>query len=205
MPGSLAAVQIEALSIDGAWLCTPQAHTDDRGVFVEWFRGDALAAATGRAFDIVQANHSVSRRGVVRGIHFADVPPGQAKYVYCPRGAVIDIVVDVRVGSPTYGAHHALRLDEMQRQGVFVAEGLGHGFCALTEDADVTYLLSSTYDPAAEHGIDPFDPALGLPWPTDVGELLLSEKDRVAPTLAVARDGGVLPTYDDCRARYAAL
>ncbi|MDT7802130.1 MAG: 5-epimerase, partial [Actinomycetota bacterium] len=121
---------------------------------------------------------------------------GQAKYVYCPRGAVLDLVVDLRVGSPTFGRHAAVRLDDVTRTGVFVSEGLGHAFCALTDDADVTYLLSTTYDPGAEHGVNPLDPDLALPWPDDVGELLLSDKDRGAPGLIEARDAGALPSYD---------
>jgi dTDP-4-dehydrorhamnose 3,5-epimerase len=201
----LDAVQIEPLDIDGAWVCSPPQYDDSRGTFLEWFRGDRLSAATGRRFDVVQANHSVSRRGVVRGIHFADVPPGQAKYVYCPRGAVLDVVVDLRVGSPTYGEHRAVRLDDTDRRGIYIGEGLGHGFCALTDDADVTYLLSTTYDPAAEHGVDPLDPALALPWPTDLGPLALSDKDRSAPSLDAAADAGLLPSYDACTARYAEL
>jgi dTDP-4-dehydrorhamnose 3,5-epimerase len=196
-------MDIEAFGISGAWVCTPRSHADDRGLFLEWFRGDVLAAETGRRFDVVQANHSVSRRGVVRGIHFADVPPGQAKYVYCPRGAVLDVVVDLRVGSPTYGEHRAVRLDDTDRRGLFIAEGLGHGFCALTDEVDVTYLLSTTYDPAAEHGVDPLDPELSLPWPSDLGDLSLSDKDRAAPSLADARATGLLPAYDTCLARYA--
>ena len=198
-------MDIAALPIDGAWTFTPRQHADDRGVFLEWFRGDRLAETLGRRFDVVQANHSVSARGVIRGLHFADVPPGQAKYVYCPRGAVLDVIVDLRVGSPTYGEHHAVRLDDTDRRGVFIAEGLGHAFCALTEMADLTYLISTTYDPAAEHGVHPLDPALGLPWPTDTGPPQLSDKDRAAPGLDEARQAGLLPTYDACRARYAAL
>src|SRR5947209_18016268 len=104
-------MDVEPLPIAGAWVLTPKQYGDDRGTFLEWFRADHLEAATGRAFAVRQANHSVSARGVVRGVHFADVPPGQAKLVYCPRGAVLDIVVDVRAGSPTYGEHVAVRHD----------------------------------------------------------------------------------------------
>lgn len=198
-------MDIAALPIDGAWTTSPRQHTDDRGVFLEWFRRDRLAEAIGRRFDVVQANHSVSARGVIRGVHFADVPPGQAKYVYCSRGAILDVVVDLRLGSPTYGECRAVRLDDVDRRGIFIAEGLGHAFCALTDTADVTYLLSTTYDPAAEHGVDPLDPALALPWPADLGPPSLSDKDRTAPTLDEARRLGLLPSFDACRARYDAL
>jgi dTDP-4-dehydrorhamnose 3,5-epimerase len=194
----VAGVDISALPIAGAWALTPRQFADERGTFLEWFRADLLEAATGLAFAVRQANHSVSARGVVRGVHFADVPPGQAKLVYCPRGAVLDLVVDVRAGSPTFGAHAAVRLDDVDRRCVFIAEGLGHAFVALDDDSSVTYLTSTTYNPAAERAVSPIDPALGLPWPLPPGELTLSPKDAAAPTLAEALAGGWLPSYDDC-------
>ena len=187
-------MQIDALDIAGAWLVQPKVHADDRGAFLEWFRADHLAAAVGTPFSVAQANHSISGRGVVRGVHFADVPPGQAKYVYCPSGAVLDVVVDLRVGSPTFGRHEAVRLDEENRRAVFIAEGLGHAFCALTDDTAVTYLVSSVFDPAVEHGVSPLDPELALPWPADV-PLRLSPKDEAAPSLAEAARTGLLPRY----------
>ncbi|MGH3450350.1 MAG: dTDP-4-dehydrorhamnose 3,5-epimerase family protein, partial [Haloechinothrix sp.] len=153
---------------------------------------------------VAQTNHSVSRRGVIRGVHFADTPPGQAKYVYCPRGALLDVVVDVRAGSPTFGAWDAVRLDDKDFRAVYLAEGLGHAFVALAEDTVMAYLCSTAYNPVAEHGITPLDPALGLPWPTDL-EPVLSQKDADAPTLAEAAAAGALPRYEDCLARYAEL
>lgn len=195
---ALADVDVEALGIAGAWVVTPRQHTDERGTFLEWFRADLLEAATGRPFAVRQANHSVSARGSLRGVHFADVPPGQAKLVYCPRGAILDVVVDVRVGSPTYGDHVAVRLDDVDRRYVFISEGLGHAFVALDDDTSVTYLTSSTYNPAVERAVSPLDPALGLPWPADLGDLRRSAKDDAAPTLAEARAGGLLPPYDAC-------
>jgi dTDP-4-dehydrorhamnose 3,5-epimerase len=196
-------VKIEPLAVPGAWLCTPRVHGDDRGMFLEWYRGDLLAAATGRRFDIVQANHSRSKRGVVRGIHFADVPPGQAKFVYCPAGSVLDVIVDLRVGSPTFGKVDSVVLDDVDRRAVFIAEGLGHGFCALQDDTALTYLVSSVYQPEIERTVCPVDPDLSLPWPDDITELLLSDKDRDAPTLAAAVAAGELPSYDACVAAYA--
>jgi dTDP-4-dehydrorhamnose 3,5-epimerase len=195
-------VDISPLEIPDAYVCTPRTFADDRGAFLEWFRADTLAAATGRAFTPLQANHSISRRGALRGIHFADVPPGQAKYVYCARGAVLDVVIDLRVGSPSYRKHAAMRLDDVERRGVFLAEGLGHAFLALTDDASVTYLVSSTYDPGVERTVHPLDPDLALPWPIDAGPLLLSDKDAAAPTFAAVEGAGVLPSYDACRAFY---
>jgi dTDP-4-dehydrorhamnose 3,5-epimerase len=154
---------------------------------------------TGFPLAVAQANQSVSRRGTLRGVHFAAVPPGQAKYVYCPRGAVLDVVVDIRVGSPTFGAWDALRLDDVAKRAVYLSEGLGHAFMALEDDSTVTYLCSTGYDPGREFGINPVDPALDLPWPVDV-EAVLSPKDAAAPSLAEAAEQGLLPTYAECRA-----
>lgn len=192
------------MAVPDAWVCHPRVHRDDRGSFAEWFRADRLLEVTGRPFRIAQANHSTSRRGVVRGIHFADVPPGQAKFVYCPVGAVLDVVVDVRAGSPTFGVADAVVLDDVDRRGVFIAEGLGHAFCALRDDTSVAYLVSTPYDAGSEHTVSPTDPQLGLSWPDDVGPLVMSDKDAGAPGLDQALRDGVLPAYDDCRKWYAA-
>jgi dTDP-4-dehydrorhamnose 3,5-epimerase len=186
-------ILVEPLSIRGAWSYEPRQHEDSRGVFFEAFRAQDLQRVSGRALEVAQVNTSVSRAGVVRGIHFADVPPGQAKYVSCVRGAVLDVVVDVRVGSPTFGQWEAVRLDDRSRRAVFLSEGLGHGFAALTDDATVVYLCSTPYDPAVERGIAPLDPALGIDW--GVASPLLSAKDRDAPTLDAAREAGILPGY----------
>ena len=186
-------MKVTPLSIEGAWEITPQRHGDPRGLFMEWYRGDRLAEAVGHPLRLAQANLSVSVRGVVRGIHFADVPPGQAKYVTCVRGAVLDVVVDLRRGSPTFGQWEGVRLDEEQRRAVYIGEGLGHGFCALTDDATLSYLCSSTYNPAAEHCVHPLDPALAIDWPADVP--LLSARDEAAPNLAEAGRAGLLPAY----------
>lgn len=187
------------LEIAGAVEYTPRQFPDARGVFLEWFQQDPLAEEVGRAFDLAQANCSVSAAGVLRGIHFADVPPGQAKYVTCVRGAVLDVVVDVRVGSPTFGRWDSVLLDDVDRRAVFLAEGLGHAFLSLEDQSTVIYLCSSAYNPASEHGIHPLDPDVGIEWPT-VGrdgrplEVTLSDKDREAPGLLEARAGGWLPS-----------
>lgn len=196
-------MKVEELPIPGAWTFTPRLHHDDRGTFLEWYKADLVEKAVGRALPLVQANHSISKRGVVRGVHFADAPPGQAKYVYCPRGAVLDYVVDVRVGSPTFGRYEAVRLDESDRRAVYIAEGLGHAFVALTDDAAVTYLCSTGYDPRAEHTVNPLDPAIGIDW--GLAQPLLSERDAAAPALAEAAETGLLPEYDDCVAYYESL
>lgn len=196
-------MQIRELSVPDAYEITPKQFGDDRGVFLEWYRFDELAEATGHTFRLRQANTSVSRRGVVRGIHFADVPPGQAKYVTATFGAVLDFVVDIRVGSPTFGRWDAVRLDAVDRRAVYIAEGLGHAFVALTDDATVSYLVSDTYNPASEHAVDPLDPGIGLEFPLAAHELVLSDKDSTAPSLADAAHAGLLPAYDVVRAHYA--
>jgi dTDP-4-dehydrorhamnose 3,5-epimerase len=197
-------VDICPLDLPGAWLCTPPQYADDRGLFIEWFRDDRLAEVAGRNFGIVQANLSVSRRGVLRGLHLADVPPGQAKVVACPSGAVLDVAVDVRVGSPTFGQVASVVLDDVDRRVLVLAEGLAHGFCALRDNTVVNYLVSSTYDPAAERTLDALDPSLPIDWPTDVGELVRSPRDEAAPSLEQALGQGILPTYADCVAVYDA-
>jgi 5-epimerase len=194
-------VKVRELSIPDAYEISTDVFPDDRGLFVNPFRADQLTEAIGREFRVVQTNHSASRRGAVRGLHFALLPPSQAKYVYVPRGAVLDILVDLRLGSPTFGRHEAIRLDDRDLTAVFVSEGLGHCAVALEEDTVLSYLCSTPYDPAREKGINPLDPALGLPIPTEITPLL-SPKDTAAPSLAEAESLGLLPTYDACQAFY---
>jgi dTDP-4-dehydrorhamnose 3,5-epimerase len=195
---------MEPISIGGAWTFTPALHRDDRGYFLEWFRAAELSESLGYRPEVAQANCSVSRRGVVRGIHFASVPPGQAKYVTCVSGAVLDVIVDVRVGSPTYGRWEAVRLDDTSRRAVFLAEGLGHAFTAVSDEATVIYLCSTPYTPGSEHGVHPLDPDIGIEWPADT-EPVLSGKDAAAPTLEAARQAGLLPVYADCEAYVSSL
>lgn len=198
-------MQIRELSVPDSFEVTPVQRPDDRGVFFEWYRFDELSSAVGHPLTLRQANASVSRKGVVRGIHFADVPLGQAKYVTVAHGAIIDYIIDLRVGSPTFGEWDSVLLDKVDRKAVYLAEGLGHAFVALTEDATVNYLVSDIYRPDREHGITPLDPQVGLRLPDDIGELLLSPKDLEAPTLAHALEHGLLPTLEATRELYDAL
>jgi dTDP-4-dehydrorhamnose 3,5-epimerase len=195
-------VQIRELAVPDAFEVTPVQHPDDRGVFLEWFRADLLLEATGRRFDLVQSNLSVSARGVARGLHYSDVPPGQAKYVTVVVGAGLDIVVDLRIGSPTFGRSDSVELSSANRKAVFIPEGLGHAFIALTDDAAINYLTTDVYRPAADRTISLLDQELSLELPFSAGELILSEKDRSAPTLAEARERGLLPTLAACEAAY---
>ena len=197
-------VEIRELAVPDSYLVDLVPHGDSRGRFTEWYRADVLSAALGHPLTLAQANHSVSARGALRGVHFAQVPPGQAKYVYCPAGKLLDVVVDLRVGSPSFGVHDAVVLDSEQPRALYLSEGLGHAFLSLADGTSLTYLVSSGYDPAREFTVSPLDPELDLPWPGDI-ELELSDRDRAAPTLAEARERGLLPTTDQCAARYAQL
>ncbi|WP_067969878.1 dTDP-4-dehydrorhamnose 3,5-epimerase [Mycolicibacter icosiumassiliensis] len=183
------------LTIPGAWEITPTQHTDSRGVFFEWFTDREFTAFAGHRFDLRQANCSVSSAGVLRGLHFAQAPPGQAKYVTCVSGSVFDVVVDIRVGSPTYGHWDAVLLDALGRRSVYLAAGLAHGFLALQDNSTVMYLCSAEYDPQREHTICATDPAIGIDWPAD-HPLTLSERDAQAPSLADARSAGLLPIWE---------
>jgi dTDP-4-dehydrorhamnose 3,5-epimerase len=188
-------VLVRPLDIAGAYEITPAAHRDERGSFLEWYRFDALEEVVGRSLDLRQANISTSRRGVVRGVHFADIPPGQAKYVTVMSGAVTDLVVDLRVGSPTYGDVCAVELDDVDRRSVFIEEGLGHAFVARSEGVVVAYLVTDVFKPGREHGVTPLDPELGLDRWFDPATAVLSDKDRSAPTLSEAAEQGLLPVY----------
>ncbi|MEJ5913403.1 dTDP-4-dehydrorhamnose 3,5-epimerase family protein [Pseudokineococcus sp. 1T1Z-3] len=201
---------VEPLDIEGAFVVRPTQHRDARGVFMEWFTESAFAEQTGHPLGLAQANCSVSAAGVVRGIHFADVPPGQAKYVFCASGAVLDVIVDIRVGSPTFGRWSSVLLDDVDRCAVYLSEGLGHAFMSLAEGSTVVYLCSEGYSPGREHGIDPRDADLAITWPTtgrdgEPLEPLLSEKDTAAPTLAQAREQGLLPTMKQVTEHVASL
>jgi dTDP-4-dehydrorhamnose 3,5-epimerase len=197
-------MDIRELGIPDAYEIAPQLHQDERGLFLEWYRIDALQNLRGHGLELRQANCSVSAAGVIRGIHSATIPPGQAKYVTCPSGAVLDVVVDIRMGSPTYGWWETVRLDDVDRRAVYVAEGLGHAFMALTNGATVAYLCSEVYSPTREFGINPLDPEIGIDWPAGP-EKALSPKDEAAPSLAEARAAGLLPDFELCHAYYAAL
>jgi dTDP-4-dehydrorhamnose 3,5-epimerase len=198
-------VQIRELSIPDAYEITPTQHGDDRGLFLEWYRFDRLEETIGHALNLRQANTSVSRRGSIRGIHFADIPPSQAKYVTVAQGAALDYVIDIRLGSPTFGKWDAVLLDDVDRRAIYLAEGLGHCFVALTDNATMSYLVTDVYNPAREHGINPLDPDVALVFPPEAGELLLSPKDTDAPGLVEAQASGLLPTWEAARAYYDSL
>ncbi len=189
------------LTIPGSWSVENTLHGDDRGDFVEWFKAPQFETITGRSFVVAQANMSRSARGTLRGIHFADVPIGQAKYITCVVGSIVDFVIDIRVGSPTFGMWDTVELGRGQRNAVFIEEGLGHAFLALEDDTVVTYLVTDVYRPDKEHGINPLDPSIGLTFPLPTTGLKLSAKDREAPTLKEAKTAGLLPLWSGQRDR----
>jgi dTDP-4-dehydrorhamnose 3,5-epimerase len=170
--------------LDGVVRLAPTVHGDERGFMLESFSRKAWAAA-GVDCEFVQQNHSRSRKGTLRAIHF-QTDPGQAKLVRCARGAVFDVAVDLRRDSPTYGQWEGYELSDENHHQLFVPVGFGHGFAVLSEEADFTYLVSSYYDPATEAGIRWDDPEVGVEWPVD--EPLLSERDKTAPTLSEIAD-----------------
>jgi dTDP-4-dehydrorhamnose 3,5-epimerase len=169
--------------LDGLVLLEPTVHRDERGAFHESFRADAWARA-GVEEAWVQDNHSRSARGVVRGMHFA-IGPGQAKLVRCARGRVWDVAVDLRPGSPTYREWEAHELDDVACRQLYLPVGFAHGFCVLSDEADVVYKVSTYYDPAVERGFRYDDPELAIPWPDEV-EHVVSRRDAEAPSLREA-------------------
>jgi dTDP-4-dehydrorhamnose 3,5-epimerase len=171
--------------LDGLVLLEPTVHGDARGFFMETFRAD-VAREHGIPTEFVQDNHSRSRRGTLRGIHF-QTHPGQAKLVRVARGRVLDVAVDLRRGSPTFGRWEGVELDDETGRMLFIPIGFGHGFLVLSDVADFVYKCTNYYDPATEAGIRFDDPAVGVAWPDDV-ELLYSERDATAPTLADVAD-----------------
>ncbi len=165
--------------LDGPLLLAPAVHGDARGFFLESYRESALRDL-GVNEQWVQDNHSRSRQGIVRGMHFQ---PGQAKLVRCARGAILDVIVDIRRGSPDFGSSRGFRLDDVEHHQLYVPDGFAHGFCVLSELADVAYKTSAYYDPQGEGGFAFDDPEVAVQWPSEL-ELIASQRDRSAPRLA---------------------
>jgi NDP-hexose 5-epimerase len=196
-------MRFQPLTVPGSQLLVPTRLHDSRGSFHEVYRAEELAEALGYPITVEQANISVSACGVLRGIHATRTPPGQAKIVTCHRGAILDVVVDIRLGSPTYGRYASTVLRAEDGNSIFIAAGLGHAFRALADDTCVGYLCSAPFVPGTQIDINPFDPELAIDWgPAD--RLVLSEKDRAAPALADLAGAGLLPSYAECCALYSA-
>lgn len=175
-------------SLDGPLLLAPVIHGDDRGFFVETFRHDDVARlGLGARVEFVQDNHSRSRHGVVRGMHY-QVGSGIAKLVRCARGAILDVVVDLRRGSPHFGHWESFRLDDESHAQLLVPVGFAHGFCVLSEIADVIYRQTGYYDAALEQGVAHDDPAIGIAWPVAPAQRIVSDRDAHAPALSEVAD-----------------
>ncbi|OBI91333.1 dTDP-4-dehydrorhamnose 3,5-epimerase [Mycobacterium asiaticum] len=199
-------MKVRELKVPGAWEITPTIHGDSRGIFFEWFTDRGFSGFAGHRFDLRQANCSTSSAGVLRGLHFAQVPPSQAKYVSCLYGSVFDVVVDIRVGSPTFGQWDAVLLDDKDRRTIYVSEGLGHAFLALQDNSTVMYLCSAEYNPQREHTIAATDPELAIDWPLVNGAApTLSDRDAAAPSFAEVQASGLLPTWEETREFIAEL
>ena len=174
-------MNLQKLELDGAWKADLVTHTDDRGDFCEWFKQSEFLKTTGHSFVLSQANFSKSKKNVLRGIHFSISEIGQAKWVTCAHGSVWDVLIDLRPDSPTFKQWVGINLTSENGTCVFIPEGFGHGFISLEENSTVVYLLTSEYSPDKEFGLNPFDPELGITWPTE--DVILSDKDRGAPNL----------------------
>ena len=190
-------MKAQPLKISGSWKIEFQKFDDNRGFFYESFKEEDFKKQIGRNLNIKQTNTSSSSKGSVRGIHYALVPPSQAKLVQCQRGSIKDYVIDIRVGSPTFGQFEEIELNENSASAVFIEEGLAHAFVALENQTVVTYFVTEKYNPEREKGINPFDKTLNVKWP-DI-ELILSEKDKQAISLEEAKNQGWLPTFDECK------
>ncbi|MBP2328671.1 dTDP-4-dehydrorhamnose 3,5-epimerase [Kibdelosporangium banguiense] len=196
-------MKVRELAVPGALEFTPDVHADHRGRFLELLRAEWWHEAIGRALPVAQVNCSVNHRGVVRGVHFTGLP-GQAKFVTCLAGALVDVIVDTRAGSPSFGVHDTVLLDENTHKIVFLPEGVGHGIASLADGTTAFYLCSDTYDPANEFGVHPLDEDLGIDWRGLLAgsEPILSTRDSTAPAVAAARRAGLFPAYTKCLRLY---
>ena len=188
----------QPMGIQGAFVFTPVRHQDSRGHFQESFKLSSFKKELGLGFEVKQVNQSTSAKGVIRGIHFADNPPGQAKYVSCLEGAIWDVVVDLRTDSPTFGEWEGVEVSAANGKSVLIAEGLGHGFLSLEEGSVVSYLCSEEYNPKTERQINPLDKELAIDFSGfgskyGVEEFLLSDQDKMAQGFKEALVSGLLP------------
>ncbi len=189
-------MKITPLEIDGVWLVESPVWSDLRGSFREWFKSNEILKITGKEFLAVQSNISRSNKGVIRGLHYSLAPNGQAKWVTCVEGSILDVVVDVRRTSPTFGKYLTISLHGNEGKSLFIEGGLAHGFLAIEDITTVSYILNSPYTPELEYEIQPLDPDLGIDWNLELlggTELIMSQKDAEAPTLAQRFIEGKLP------------
>lgn len=184
------------LGIKGCWEIELDHYNDSRGVFFESFKLNSLENIINRKFEVKQSNTSISKMGSIRGIHFAQLPPSQAKYIQCNNGSILDFIIDVRVGSPTFKQHVSVKLDGNSQKAIFIEEGLAHAFISLEDDTRVTYLVNQYFNPTNEKSINPFDEEIAINWGNST--YILSEKDRSAHSLDEMKNSNQLPVYEDC-------
>lgn len=187
-------MKLTELGIKGAWIIESDNWLDNRGSFREWFKPSESTEIIGFEFSVEQANLSISDYGVVRGIHYSLAPEGQAKWVTCAHGEILDFIIDLRINSDTYKKVESVQLLGNGNKSVLIGPGLGHAFISLAKGTVVTYLLSSPFKPELEFEINPFDQDLKLEFGIPGKELVVSEKDRSAPTLIEREISGRLPT-----------
>jgi len=190
-------MKLTKLGIGGAWVAESEVWKDERGYFREWLKQPDVKRAVGLDFCIEQANFSMSKKGVVRGIHYSLAPQGQAKWVTCVSGSIVDVIVDIRPNSPTFMKAEYIKLQADSGKSVLIGAGLGHGFISLEENSGVAYLVSSVYSPKFEFGIDPFDRQLSLNWEHYVNpqDILCSKADNEAPNLQYLFQKNLLPVF----------
>jgi dTDP-4-dehydrorhamnose 3,5-epimerase len=188
-------MKITPLVIEGSWVADLEVHSDIRGSFQEWFKFDEILTMTGYQFETNQANFSKSSKNVIRGIHYSLAKGGQAKWITCFSGAIRDFIVDIRLGSPTYGQWTSIELSENNPKAVLIGEGLGHAFMALEDKTCISYLLNSKYSIHEEFQINPFDISLGIEWGANKDSVILSDNDLLAPTLSTQENLEQLPIY----------
>jgi dTDP-4-dehydrorhamnose 3,5-epimerase len=186
---------MRSLEIAGSFIVEHQVHGDSRGNFREWYKKSEFEKA-GIEFQIAQANYSFSAKGVLRGLHFSIAPQGQSKLVTCAYGEILDVIVDLRLNSPTFLRVEKIKLTPESGDVLYIPSGVGHSFLVKSDNAAVTYLTSSEYDPENEKTIFPLDPELGVDWPSIAGvNFSLSSRDETAPTLSEAKLQRILPTF----------
>jgi dTDP-4-dehydrorhamnose 3,5-epimerase len=190
-------MNIEKLSISGSYLISNDMYPDSRGNFFEWFNQDSIVRMN-IFFGVAQANFSTSKKGVVRGLHYSLAPKGQSKIVMCSSGLINDVIVDLRIGSPTFRATQNVTLSPDSGKVVFIPTGVGHGFSVLSDTASLTYLLSSEYSPSDEHTIKPLDESLAINWhlPLDT-KPIMSERDESAISFDQALKQNLLSKYEN--------
>jgi dTDP-4-dehydrorhamnose 3,5-epimerase len=186
---------LEKLSISGAYLATHKVFPDERGVFREWFKSEEILTID-NTFSVYQANFSKSKKWVIRGIHYSVAPQGQSKIVTCASGEIVDVLIDLRVGSPTYLQVEYIKLSDESGKVIYIPTGIGHGFIVTSDLASIVYLTSSKFAPEFEKAICPTDPDLGITWPLPFGkQAIVSRNDQEAQKLSASLKSGSLPKF----------